>query len=150
MAEPAVVTRSQPEFTTGGLIMRLLFAVAVVAITYNPTGYSYFEWAKDALVARSLGPLHALAGVALLAAWVVLISATNRSLGVAGVLLVAAFFGTLVWLLVDQRLVDAGSFQTLAWIGVIGVGAILAIGTSWSHIRKRLTGQTDVDEVDPG
>jgi hypothetical protein len=78
----------------------------------------------------------------------VLISATSRSLGIAGVLLVAAFFGALVWLLVDRQLVRAGSFQAMAWIGVIGVGVVLAIGMSWSHIRKRLTGQADVDEVD--
>jgi hypothetical protein len=25
---------------------------------------------------------------------------------------------------------------------------ILAIGLSWSHLRRRLTGQADVDEVD--
>lgn len=148
MAEPTVVTRSQPEFTTGGLIVRLAFALTVVAVTYNPSGYSYFEWTKDAFVAGSLGPLHALAGIALLGAWTLLISATNRSLGLFGVLLVAAFFGTVVWLLVDRDIVNAGSFQMLAWIGVAIVGGILAIGMSWSHIRKRLTGQADVDEVD--
>jgi len=25
---------------------------------------------------------------------------------------------------------------------------ILAIGLSWSHVRRRLSGQTDVDDVD--
>ncbi|MBL8223807.1 MAG: hypothetical protein JNM50_00640 [Chromatiales bacterium] len=148
MAQETVVNRSQPEFTTGGLILRLLFALGVVAITYNPTGYSYFEWAKDALVAKTLGPLHAVGGVALLGAWVLLISATSRSLGALGVILVAAFFASLVWLLIDRDLVEAQSFQAIAWIGVIVVGLILAIGVSWSHIRKRITGQADVDEID--
>lgn len=40
MAQETVVSRRQPEFTTGGLIVRLLLALGVVAITYNPTGYS--------------------------------------------------------------------------------------------------------------
>lgn len=148
MAQETVVNRSQPEFTTGGLILRLLFALAVVAITYNPTGFSYFEWARDALLGKTLGPLHAIAGIVLLGAWVVLISATSRSLGVPGVLLVAAFFASLVWLLVDRNLVKAGSFQAVAWIGVTGIGLVLAVGVSWSHIRKRITGQTDVDDID--
>jgi hypothetical protein len=148
MAQERVVTRSQPEFTVVGLLVRLLFALAVVAITYNPSGVSFFDWAREAFVAKTLGPVHLLAGLALLGAWGVLISATSRSLGIAGVLLVAAFFGALVWLLVDRQLVRAGSFQAMAWIGVIGVGVVLAIGMSWSHIRKRLTGQADVDEVD--
>lgn len=148
MVEERVVTRSQPEFTTGGLVVRLVFALAVVAITYNPTGFSYFDWARDAFQAKALGPLHALTGLALLGAWALLISATSRSLGIGGVLLVAAFFASLVWLLVDRQLVEAGSFQSIAWIGVTGIGVVLAIGMSWSHIRKRLTGQADVDEVD--
>jgi hypothetical protein len=148
VAQETVVNRSQPEFTTGGLILRLLFAVAVVAITYNPTGYSYFEWTKDGLADETLGPLHAVAGIALLGARVLLVSATSRSLGALGILLVAAFFASLVWLLIDRNLVQARSFQTIAWIGIIGVGVILAIGLSWSHIRKRITGQADVDDID--
>jgi hypothetical protein len=149
MADERVVTRGPAtEFTVGGLLLRLLFAVAVVAITYNPTGASYFDWAKDAFTAKELGPLHAIAGVALLGAWALLLSATSRSLGFGGVLLVAAFFASLVWLLVDQQLVNARSFQSIAWIGVLGVALVLAVGMSWSHVRKRLTGQADVDEVD--
>jgi hypothetical protein len=89
-----------------------------------------------------------VAGVALLSAWVLLVSATSRSLGALGVILVAAFFASLMWLLIDRDLVEAQSFRAIAWIGVIGVGLILAIGLSWSHIRKRITGQADVDEVD--
>jgi uncharacterized membrane protein len=89
-----------------------------------------------------------VAGIALLGARVLLVSATSRSLGALGILLVAAFFASLVWLLIDRNLVQARSFQTIAWIGIIGVGVILAIGLSWSHIRKRITGQADVDDID--
>jgi Family of unknown function (DUF6524) len=28
------------------------------------------------------------------------------------------------------------------------VATILAIGMSWSHVRRRLSGQADVDDVD--
>lgn len=148
MAQDRVVTRSQPEFTVVGLLLRLLFALAVVAITYNPSGVSFVDWVREAFVAKTLGPVHLLAGIALLGAWGVLATATSQSLGIPGVLLVGAFFGAFVWLLIEQQLVRAGSFQAMAWIGVIGVGLVLAIGMSWSHIRKRLTGQADVDQVD--
>ena len=36
-----------------------------------------------------------------------------------------------------------------AVVGIVLLCAIvLAIGMSWSHVRRRLTGQADVDEVD--
>jgi hypothetical protein len=36
----------------------------------------------------------------------------------------------------------------MAWIVLLVFAIILAIGLSWSHMRRRLTGQADVDEVD--
>jgi hypothetical protein len=36
----------------------------------------------------------------------------------------------------------------MIWIGLVMVATILAIGMSWSHVRRRLTGQADVDDVD--
>jgi hypothetical protein len=36
----------------------------------------------------------------------------------------------------------------MAWIVLFVFSMILAVGISWSHMRRRLTGQADVDEVD--
>ena len=71
----------------------LLFA------TYNPEGRSYFHW----LAQGQLGvtPLKAFVGVCLLVGWVFLLRATVQSLGALGTLLAAAFFGTLIWLIVS-------------------------------------------------
>jgi hypothetical protein len=38
--------------------------------------------------------------------------------------------------------------STLTWIVLVGLSLLLAVGMSWSHIRRRLTGQVDVDEVE--
>ena len=149
MADDRIVTRDTGDkrFTTGSFFLRLLFALAVVMLTFNPTGFSFFHWAKDAFLSSSLGPLHFLAGIALLIGWVLFVQATTESLGVMGILLVAALFGVLVWLLFFYDVVKAGSVATILWIVLVGVALILTVGMSWAHIRRRMSGQATVDEV---
>jgi hypothetical protein len=36
----------------------------------------------------------------------------------------------------------------MTWIALLCLSGLLAIGMSWSHVRRRLTGQIDVDAVD--
>jgi hypothetical protein len=45
------------------------------------------------------------------------------------------------WLDVDNR-------STMAWVVLLILGLMLGIGMSWSHIRRRLSGQAAVDRVD--
>jgi hypothetical protein len=39
---------------------------------------------------------------------------------------------------------------TLSWVSLILLSVLLAIGVSWSHVRRRITGQVDVDDVEEG
>lgn len=116
-------------------------------IVLCPRGFSFFHWARDAFLASSLGPLHLLAGIALLIGWVLFVQATRQSLGLAGVLLVAGLFAVLLWMLFFYDVVNSSSSATLTWIILIGVAVILTVGMSWAHMRRRLSGQATVDEV---
>ncbi len=135
-------------FTLQGLLLRFIGALALVLLTYNPTPFSYFAWMREHVSMGSTGPEHWFVLVALLIGWVVFFRATWRSLGPLGVLLTAGFFGTLVWLLVDRGIVAAGSTQMLIWIALFALAGLLSVGISWSHVRRRLTGQFDTDDVE--
>lgn len=137
----------EPGFGLGSLLLRLLIALLIVLLTFNPSGFSFLHWAKDAFMSSSLGPLHFLAGIALLIGWVVFVQATTQSLGISGILLVAALFGVLVWMLFSYDVVKISSTSTITWIVLIGVSVVLTIGVSWAHIRRRLSGQATVDEI---
>lgn len=134
------------EFNAGSFLGRWLFAVVLVMGTYNPTEYSYASWitAPD----TQLGPAIAVVGILLLIGWVVYLRATFMSLGWLGVILGTALFGCLVWLLVDLGWLNLDSTSALTWVVMVLLSLILAFGMSWSHVRRRLTGQFDVDEVD--
>ncbi|MEZ5565523.1 MAG: DUF6524 family protein [Gammaproteobacteria bacterium] len=136
----------EPGFTIGSFFLRLGLALIVVLLTFNPSGFSFFHWTRDAFLASSLGPLHALAGIILLIGWVLFVNATRQSLGLVGVVLVAGLFAVLVWMLFFYDVLK-GSSDVLMWIILVGVAVVLTVGMSWAHIRRRLSGQTTVDEI---
>lgn len=135
-------------FTLASFGWRLLFTLILVLITFNPTNYSYLRWLRASHSAHSLGPEHAVAGIALLAGWLVVVTATQRALGALGLIILAAFMGTLVWWLVDAGLLTANSVSAVQWVVLLCLAILFAVGMSWSHIWRRITGQVTVDEVD--
>lgn len=124
----------------------------LVFATYNPDSYSFYPWALAPLLgnAASTGsaPVKFLAGVVLLSGWVVFPSATRRSIGLAGSILVLAIAGGLVWLLVESGLVSESSSRGITYVVEVCTAILLAVGMSWSHISRSLTGQMDTDQVD--
>jgi len=141
-------TKSQVKFTPLSFLLRWLFAACLVLLTYNPSTYSFYHWVRSSASASELGPEHALVGVILFIGWAMFIRATLRSLGAVGLLLGAAFFAALIWLLDDIGILQADSVSAITWIALICLSGLLAIGMSWSHIRRRLSGQYDVDDIE--
>jgi len=129
-------------------LVRWVLGIVLVFATYNPSGYSWFHWFRDA--PEKIDPVLMLAAVILVIGWVIYLRATSRSLGLLGVVLATAFFGVLIWLLVDFGLLAFDTSATTQYIVLLGLATIMAIGISWSHIRRKMTGQLDVDDVDEG
>ena len=136
----------QKSFGWDKFIVRFIFAIIVVFATYNPEGHSYFHWVYEDLPAFSV--LKAFIGVVLLICWIILIRATLGSLGAIGIILAAAFFGLAIWLIIDVFGLSTDSFRVIAYIVSIMLASVLSIGISWSHVRRRLSGQVDTDEVE--
>lgn len=138
----------------GGLLLRWLTALALVYGTYNPEGHSYFDWLVHPSAVpgeKSLGnsiALKFLTGTVLLIGWVVYLNATRQALGVLGVLLTVAVCAGVIWLLVEWDVFSANDFRVIVHLTLIVVSIVLAVGMSWSHVSRRLSGQVDTDELD--
>jgi hypothetical protein len=78
----------------------------------------------------------------------VFLNATRRSIGVGGGLLVLAISGGLVWLLIDFGIVSAGSARGSSYVVLVCTALLLAVGMSWSHLSRKLSGQVDMDATD--
>ncbi len=134
-----------------GVLLRFLGATVLVHFTYNPSGWSFYDWAiEPALQApRPAGypsALMFLSGVVLVMGWAVFVQATRRSLGLKGALLVVALGAGLVWLLIEWGILSPAGTPAITHIALAVISLLLGVGLSWSLISRRLTGQVDTDE----
>ncbi len=136
------------QFNFGSFVVRWVFALILVFASFNPSGYSFFHWLKSAVETQAFTPLMAFSAIVLLIGWIVYIRATITSLGFAGLVLAFAFFGTLLWMTIDWGIVPANSIEVISYIVLTLLSMVLAIGMSWSHIRRRMSGQVDVNDTD--
>lgn len=134
------------EFTAVSLVTRFIFAAALVFGTYNPTDFSYISWVFAE--GTEFGPVTALVGVVLVIGWIIYLRASFNALGPLGIILGTALFGCVIWLLVDLGWLTLEATGAITWLALLLVAVMLAVGMSWAHIRRRLSGQYSVDDVE--
>lgn len=143
----AAGTRSKTsEFDWASFALRLAATLVLVLATYNPSGWSYAHWLQDGFSNDGLGPEHFVVGVIVLIGWVILLTATQRSMGTFGLILEGLLFGGIVWLLIDFGLLSIDTVAKFTWVILVILSVMLAIGLSWSHVWRKLTGQFEVDD----
>lgn len=129
-----------------GFILRWLVAFGLLAATFNPTDYNYASWVQKNFNAEM--PLAVLLGLLLCVGYIIYLRATLRSIGAFGMMMVLAIVGALLWVLYDWRLLTLTDTSEVVWLGLMALSLVLGIGLSWSHVRRRLSGQADMDDVD--
>jgi hypothetical protein len=129
-----------------GFILRWVCAFLLLAATFNPTEYNYVDWV------RSYGSMNmslaVLFGLLLLIGYIIYLRATLRSIGGFGMLLVLALVAACLWVLYDFGVLRLDNASANIWLGLIALSFVLGIGLSWSHVRRALSGQSDMDDVD--
>lgn len=127
-------------------VLRWLTAFALLAATYNPTSFNYVKW----VMTQGERPvsLMVLASLLLLIGYIIYLRATLRSIGGFGMLLVLALVGALLWVLYDFGVLSLDNTGLNVWLGLLALSLVLGVGLSWSHVRRALSGQADMDDVD--
>jgi hypothetical protein len=123
----------------GGFVLRWLFAFLLLAATYNPTDWNFTRWVMSVAVLGSL---------LLIVGYIIYLRATMRSIGPIGMLLVLGLVGALLWVAFDLGWMNFENPTANTWIALVAGSFVLGIGLSWSHVRRRLSGQADMDDVD--
>ncbi|MFY0659939.1 MAG: hypothetical protein JXR15_05555 [Shimia sp.] len=129
-----------------GLLLRWLVAFLLLAATYNPTEVNYVVWAQ-ANYAEEL-PLTVLLGLLLLIGYVIYLRATLRSIGAFGMSVVLAVLAAVAWVLHDYNMLSLDNGAVNIWLAILALSIVLGIGLGWSIVRRMLTGQVDVDDVE--
>lgn len=133
-------------FGFAGFAWRFLFALLLVFLSYNPSQFSFSHWLLTSF--PSITPQLALSGIALAIGWIIYLRATLLSLGRLGLFMATLLFACIIWLFVDIGWLSVSNTSIFTWLVILIVSLILALGMSWSHIRRRMTGQVDTDRVD--
>ncbi len=126
--------------------LRWLFAFLLLAATYNPTRWNFTRWALSNWETNL--SLTVLFGLLLLVGYIIYLRATLRSIGAFGMILILALFGALIWVATDFGLISLADPGFATWLAILAGSLVLGIGLSWSIIRKRLSGQVDMDDVE--
>lgn len=134
---------SRADFNLFSFVLRYLFAIILVLATFNPSGYSWAHW----LSSETPAVYKAAAGMVLLIGWVIYLRATWYSLGPIGTAIAAAFFGVFIWLFVEWGLLSLENSSVIIWVIEFVMSGVLAVGMSWAHIRRRMSGQYTTDET---
>lgn len=129
-----------------GVFLRWLFAFLLLMLTYNPTDWNYVRWSLKNY--QQFLSMTVLLGLVLTIGYIIYLRATVRSIGAFGMFLVLAVMGALLWVLYDLGLLDLENTDVNVWLGIFALSVVLGIGLSWSHVRRALSGQSDVDDVD--
>ena len=135
---------ARSDFTIGSFFLRFVFALALVFLTYNPSDYSWVGYLQSDIPAV----YKAASGIVLLIGWVMFLRATWRSLGPIGTALAIAFFGILIWLFIEWGFFALDDTVVVQWVVLFVLAGVLAVGMSWSHVRRKLSGQYDTDEIE--
>lgn len=125
---------------------RWLGAFALLAATYNPTEYNYVRWITT-YGGENLS-IAVLVGLILLVGYIIYLRATLRSIGAFGMCLVLALVGALLWVAYDLGWLDLNNPSLNTWLALVALATVLGVGLSWSHVRRALSGQSDMDDVD--
>ena len=129
-----------------GFVLRWLFAFVLLAATYNPTQWNFLRWSMANYQTQL--SVTVLAALLLLVGYIIYLRATLRSIGGLGMFLVLALVAALLWVGYDMGWLSFQNPSANTWIGLTAMSLVLGVGLSWSHVRRRLSGQADMDDVD--
>jgi len=125
---------------------RGLMATTLVFATYNPSGYSYFHWVTQG---GDLTTFQFFVGVGLLTCLVAFGRMAFLTIGYFGV--------TALSLLVIMSLIAGVGLGFFAFDDVhittyfvlFWIALVIGVGTSWSFVQKRISGERDVLRTPP-
>lgn len=123
--------------------VRFLLILGLVLLTYNPLGYSLFNWLQAELTPLSIG-----SGLILVVFWLVLGRLMFMGSGWGGLFLGVVVIALLLWMAGYIGLLSFGDRTVNIIIAEVSFALLGATGLSWAHIRRRMTGQVSTDDIE--
>lgn len=125
--------------------IRWAAAFALVTFTYNPTGYSYFEWVTDPETLYEHMPIKFLILATMLIGYAIFIRSIITSLGKWGAATSIGMLGTVAYLAQDYGIVNLANPTSAVWVLIIAASALMATGMTNAFFVRWISGQREVN-----
>lgn len=123
-----------------------LLAQFVLFATWNHSGYSYVSWVT---AAPHFTALMAVAGIALVIAYIVMLRIAFVALGYPGLIAASLFLAAILLMLWQFDLIDLDELVGHLEFWLFIIASILSIGIAWAKYQQRLSGQRDALKAPP-
>lgn len=118
-----------------------LFTFTLVYATWNPTGYSLYQY----LFFSGWGyPGRALVGIAVLGIYVIYAHETYLTFNVLGLIIFLALVAACLWFAADLGIIRAGSAGVWQWLTPGIFAFLLTLGLQGGRIYRNATGRVPV------
>lgn len=129
-------------FGFSDILLRFFALFCLMLISYNPYGFSIVAWIQSDLSPFSIG-----CSLIVIAIWGVVLWMAYLGIGKLGGLLVMGILLVLLWMASSAGVTVFESFEGAVFTIEIFVSMLLAIGLSWAHLRRRISGQFSTDDL---
>lgn len=126
-----------------GLFLRWIAAIGLVFGAYNPSKLCYVHWVRSSTMDDA--PYVIFVGLVLLIGFTIYFRAMRHSIGFMGLGLLLALLGSGIWSLSHLGLIDLSNHSTRVYALLTVLATAMAIGLDWSILRRRISGQVDVE-----
>ncbi len=127
-------------------IRGVLFVQFVLFSTWNNSGYSYVGWVTGA---KEFTALMAVAGIALLIAYIMLIRVAYVALGYSGLTGATLLLAMLLLACSQLGLLDLDALTRHVEFWMFVAASIVSIGIGWAKYQQRISGQREVLKSPP-
>lgn len=132
-------------FGFSDFLIRFLFIFTLIAATYNPTGYSFLDWAFNG--DTTYLAVKVFIGLSLFLLHSYVLGIARRGLGRGGIGLAVIFFVTLIWALHSQQWLPE-SYSLFAMLVEAILSIVMAAGLSivilWTKASGQVTATVEV------
>lgn len=127
-------------------LRRGLMATTLVFGTYNPSGYSYYHWLTQG---DGFSTPKLFIGIALLTGLVALARMAFLSIGYFGITALSVMVLMSLAAGVGLGFFGFGDVHVTTYFVLFWIAMVLGVGTSWSFVQKRISGERDVLRTPP-
>ncbi|MCA9355619.1 hypothetical protein KC865_03680 [Candidatus Kaiserbacteria bacterium] len=122
----------------------VLIAATIIALTYNPTNYNYYTYAKG--LENIWQPIPMIMGGILLVGWLIGLRAIIMATGILGKISLFLLVAPTIWSLFYYNIIDINNPNQIVWLGIAVLSLVMGYSLRHRLVRRKALGLYSTEE----